>query len=258
MSLVYKSLSVSCFNRQLQLWVTQHGSLGRDPLSPRPVQMLRVTGEVGEGASHWVWGGGNKMFQELRQAFSFKPQLYEKAAICGMTTWIFVGSDTLLPSGKRFYFHQRGNHRARVFFKHMGGILYEWNWNTIMHEMQETLHAHEHQEMRAFHLQSQNQPGWGLGHCFLKSNGCKCTNEISSVRKTSPRLYTAFLPPPPLSIPATDLPLNVFTFSSFNCSQTALFYFIWEVWILGFPSQAELSTALSRPEKRPARTLNPP
>lgn len=77
------------------------------------------------------------MFQEPRQAFRFKLRLYGKAAICGITTWIFVGFDTLLPSGKRFYFLQRGNHTACVLKKkkkHMGGIFYEWNWNKIMHE----------------------------------------------------------------------------------------------------------------------------
>lgn len=54
------------------------------------------------------------------------------------------------------------------------------------------------------------------------------------------------LPPPPLSVsvPATGLPLNVFTFSSFDCSQSALFYSTRESEIPGFsPSQAELNTA---------------
>lgn len=56
--------------------------------------------------------------------------------------------------------------------------------------------------------------------------------------------------PPPLfvSVPATDLPLNVFTFSSFDCSQSALFYFTRESEIPGFsPSQAELNTAPTGP-----------
>lgn len=43
-------VSASCFKRQLHLCVTQHGSLGRVPLSSWPGQMLRVTSKVVERA----------------------------------------------------------------------------------------------------------------------------------------------------------------------------------------------------------------
>lgn len=80
----------------------------------------------------------------------------------------------------------------------------------------------------------------GLADCFLKCKGAN-VQKFANVRKMSPLLNTAFLLPSPLSIPATRLPLNVFTFSSFHCSQAALFYFIRESWIPGFsPPQAEL------------------
>lgn len=59
--------------------------------------------------------------------------------------------------------------------------------------------------------------------------------------------FNTALPALPLlfvSVPATDLPLNVFTFSSFDCSQSTLFYFTGESEIPGFfPTQAELNTA---------------
>lgn len=75
--------------------------------------MVRVSGEVVEGASH-LGGGGN---QESRQESRSKLRLYEKATIWGMTAWIFVGFDTLLSSGKRFYFLHRGKPESKpVFF----------------------------------------------------------------------------------------------------------------------------------------------
>lgn len=53
-------VSASCFKRQLHPCVTQHGSLGRVPLSSWPGQMLRVTSKVVEGA---VGGKKKKCFR---------------------------------------------------------------------------------------------------------------------------------------------------------------------------------------------------
>lgn len=81
MSLVYKGLSVSCFNRQLQPKVTQHGPPGRAPPTPkclvssRPRQMLRVTGKVVVGVEGEkeeeeasCLPAASEMFQELRES----------------------------------------------------------------------------------------------------------------------------------------------------------------------------------------------
>lgn len=165
--------------------------------------MLRVTGEVVEETSHW---GGTKCFR-TRRAFRFKLRLYGKAAICGMTTGIFVGSDTLLPSGKRFYFHQSGNHKACDFFKHTGGIFCEWKWNKIIQETHEALqsqtraHPHtqgEYEEMRAFCLQSRNQTGYGpgLGRRFRKFKRCKQKKRSPEWENVSPSLHSILTPFP--------------------------------------------------------------
>lgn len=62
MSLVYKGLSVSCFNRQLQPQVTQHGPPGRvtfpSPLSPRPSSALGRDRCSGSPARWWRGGWG--------------------------------------------------------------------------------------------------------------------------------------------------------------------------------------------------------
>lgn len=56
MSLVYKGLSVSCFNRQLQPQVTQHGPLGR--VTPPASSSLSALGRdrcSGSPARWWRW-----------------------------------------------------------------------------------------------------------------------------------------------------------------------------------------------------------
>lgn len=112
MSLVYKSLSVSCFNGQLQLWVSEHGSLGRDPLCSRPLQMLRVTGEVVEGASHWVGGeSGIETGIRFRTAAVWKSchLWHDRMDICGLRHFAVVWKEIWLslkgePQGNPVFF----------------------------------------------------------------------------------------------------------------------------------------------------------
>lgn len=88
----------------MALWGKIPSAFVRYRCSGSPVRWLREPP---------IRGGGD---QESRQEFGFKLRLYGKAAICGMTAWIFVGFDTLQSSGKRFDFLLKGNHKATPFF----------------------------------------------------------------------------------------------------------------------------------------------
>lgn len=114
MSLVYKSLSVSCFNRQLQPQVTQHGPPGRAPPHPTPAPRQLLAGtdaqghRQGDGSGGGEWRGGSasrlraKCFRNREKDIrSGKLRRHETAAICGSTAQILVAFDTLLPSGKK-------------------------------------------------------------------------------------------------------------------------------------------------------------
>lgn len=115
MSLAYKSLSVSCFNGQLQLWVSEHGSLGRDPLCSRLLQMLRVTGEVVEGASHWVGGeSGIETGIRFQTAAVWKSchLWHDRMDICGLRHFAVVWKEIWLslkgePQGNPVFFFSK-------------------------------------------------------------------------------------------------------------------------------------------------------
>lgn len=148
------------------------------------------------------------MFQESRKKFRFRLWLYENAAICGMTAWIFVGFDTLLPSGKRFYFLQTVTTKSVFFFLTHGWHLFcEWHWNKIMHE---------HVKPKVMTKQVETCV-WDT--VFSSLNGANLKNKSPVWEKCLPVL-TQILHSLPLvnSCRAADLPLNVFTFSSFDCS----------------------------------------
>lgn len=170
MSLVYKSLSVSCFNRQLPLWVTQHGSLGSIPLSSWLGQMLRVTGKVVEGASRW---GKQKCF--TNQDWSLQLAVWRGCHlwhnhmnICGLQHFASVWKDILvslrgLPQSPRFVntwvAFSVSETEIRLCTKHT---------KTRSHNSAHTVHTEGglHEEMRGFRLQSQNQRGSGSGRLF--------------------------------------------------------------------------------------------
>lgn len=185
------------------------------------------------------------MFQESREAFTLKPRLHEKAAICGVTAWIFVAFDTLLLSGKRFHFLQSQLPQwprlesARVVFSVTdikNQILHKTHKKLASQKSNTKVHTRSTyrgglcaRKWEGFTSGVKTKQGRGLGlaDCFLKCKGVN-VQKFANVRKKSPHLNTTSLLPSPLSIPATGLPLNVFTLSSFDWSQTALFYFTGE------------------------------
>ena len=99
-----------------------------------------------------------------------------------------------------------------MFCEYMGGIVGEWNGDkiaqdtqkhTVKHNNAHTVHAEGalHEEMRGFHLRSQNQNSvgvWVWRIVFLSAKGAnvkKCAN----VRKMSPHLHTVSTPFPLVS-----------------------------------------------------------
>ncbi len=185
MSLVYKSLSVSCFNRQLQLWVIQHGSLGSIPLSSWLGQMLRVTSKVVEGASRW---GKQKCFTDQDWSLQLKNVAAWKRChlwlnhmnICGLQHFASVWKDILVSL--------KGVTTKPMFCEFMGGIFCEWNWdkitykthkntqsqsNTIAHTQYTQTGGDCMRKWEGFASRVKTKQGWGLGlaDCFLKCKG---------------------------------------------------------------------------------------
>lgn len=150
MSLVYKGLSVSCFNRQLQPQVTQHGPPGRDPPNPpSPSSALGRDRCSGSAVRWWQWGlkgegggllppgcGRSVSAIERKPVRSGKPRRHESAAICGATARILVAFDTLLPSGKNIRApFKSGDRGGRVFREH------GWYFLRLDIEKKITVHA---------------------------------------------------------------------------------------------------------------------
>lgn len=206
MSLVYKGLSVSCFNGQLQLWVTQHGSLGSVPLSSWPGQMLRVTSKVVEQASHW---GKQKCFSNQDWSLQFRTAAVWKSChlwhnhmnICGFqhfaSVWkeIFV-SLRRLPQSPCFVntwvAFSVSETEIRLCTKHTK--------TKLCTHSSHTWEGGLHEEMSRFHPQSQNQTGlgsgvWGLADCFLNCKGAN-VQKFANVWKMSPHLNTVSTPFP--------------------------------------------------------------
>lgn len=259
MSLVYKGLSVSCFNRQLQLWVTIHS-----PSGERSPQLLAGTDAQG----HQQGGRGSLPLGEKRNVLGIETSLQLKTTavwkgchlwhnhmnICGLRHFAPVWKEILvsskgLPHSPRFV-------NTWVAFSGSETEIRLWTKHTQLAITGKHNRAHTHRgglcvrKWEGFTSRVKTKQGWGLSpaDCFLKCKGANI-QEFANVREMSPHL-NRFLFPSPLSIPATGLPLNVFTFSSFDCGGIALFYFTRESWIPGLSScQAELSTPSTGPEK---------
>lgn len=101
-----------------------------------------------------------------------------------------------------------------------------------------------------------NRVGVWDGQIVFLSAKVQTSKNLPMWGKCLPISTQRLSPLPPLSIPTTALPLNVFTFSSFDCGQTALFYSTRERRIPGLsPSQAELNTAPTGVEECVTGTL---
>lgn len=147
------------------------------------------------------------MFQELRK---------NSASDCGSMKMLpsvawpheYLWASTLCSCLERdFTFFKGVTTKSVFFFKHMGGIFCEWHWNKIMHE---------HVKPKVMTKQVE---AWVRDTVFLGLNGANLKNKSPVWGKCLP-ILTKILHSLPLvnSCRAADLPLNVFTFSSFDCS----------------------------------------
>lgn len=137
------------------------------------------------------------------EAFSLKAEAewkgchlwHDRTNVCGLRHFASVWKEILVSL--------RGLPRSPCFHKCMGGIFCAQNTqsNTIAHTHTHTVHT-EHEvcvrKWEGFTSRVKTKQGRGLGlpDCFLKCKGAN-VQKFANVRKMSPHLNTAALPPSP-------------------------------------------------------------